>query len=164
MHKYWQAVITSFGQELLGSHGVSLIPPDNLHAIIFANPRLLLPTKSVVVYARKQSRIAIFEWQKKKKGWYLYAGKYPTGWEKKLKVVNLPALAKKGSVSRSVKPKSTKKWDDSFETCSDIVPYEGGLPLIGNIVLEGSPPPFAHTHSSRHSTARKPKPSTSSFF
>ena len=53
MHKYWQAMITSFGQELLGSHGVSLIPLDDFHAIISTNPRLLLPTKFVVVYARK---------------------------------------------------------------------------------------------------------------
>ena len=53
MHRYWQAVITSFGQELLGSHGFSLNPLDGLHAIIFANPQLLLPTKSIMAYARK---------------------------------------------------------------------------------------------------------------
>ena len=74
MHRYWQAVMTSFGQELLGGHGFSLIPPEGLHAIIFSNPWLLLPTKSMVTYARKQSRSAIFEWQRKEKGWYLYAG------------------------------------------------------------------------------------------
>ena len=53
MHGYWQAVMISFEQELLGSHGFSLILPDGLNAIISANPRLLLPTKSVVAYARK---------------------------------------------------------------------------------------------------------------
>ena len=52
MHGYWQAV-TSFEKELLGSRAFSLIPLDGLHAIISTNPWLLLPTKSVVVYARK---------------------------------------------------------------------------------------------------------------
>ena len=47
-----------------------------------------------------------------------------------MKVLNLPALAKKGSMSQSAKPKSTKRRDDSFETCLDIVPYEGSLPLL----------------------------------
>ena len=45
--------MTSFKQELLGSHGFSLIPLYGLHAIIFANFQLLLPTKSVVAYARR---------------------------------------------------------------------------------------------------------------
>jgi len=45
--------MTSFAKELLGSCGFSLIPPDGLYAIIFANPQLLLPTKSMVAYARK---------------------------------------------------------------------------------------------------------------
>ena len=75
-----------------------------------------------------------------------------------MKVVNLLTPTKKGSVSRSAKTKSAKRGDDSSETCSDIVPYEGGFPPIGNIVLEGSPSPFACTHSSRHPTAGKPKP------
>ena len=69
-----------------------------------------------------------------------------------MKVVNLPVLAKKGSVSRSAKPKPAKKGDDSFDTCSDTIPYEGSLPPIGNIVLEGSPPPFACTYFSKHPT------------
>ena len=112
----------------------------------------------MVAYARKHRRFAIFEWQAKEKGWYLYAGEYPTGWEKKVKVVNLPTPVKKGSVSWSTKLKSTKRGDDSFETCPDIVPYKGGFPPIGNIVLEGSPPPSACTRSSRCSTASKPKP------
>ena len=53
MHGYWQAVMTSFEKELLGSREFSLIPPNGLHAIISANPQLLPPTKSMVVYARK---------------------------------------------------------------------------------------------------------------
>ena len=76
-----------------------------------------------------------------------------------MKVVNLPAPVKKGLMSRSAKPKSTKKGDDSSETCSNIVPYEGGLPPIGNIVLESSPP-STRTRSSRRPTTGKPKPST----
>ena len=112
----------------------------------------------MVAYTRKQSRSAIFEWQAKEKGWYLYAGEYPTDWEKKLKVVNLPTPAKKGLVSQSAKPKSAKRGDDSSETCSNIVPYKGSLPPIGNVVLEGSPPPSTHTRSNRHPTAGKPKP------
>ncbi|KAL0005291.1 hypothetical protein SO802_012852 [Lithocarpus litseifolius] len=138
--------MTSFKHELLGRRGFSLIPPYGLHAIISTNSRLLLPTKFVVTH---------------EKGWYLYAGKYPTGWEKKVKVVNLPAPAKKGSMSRFTKPKSTKRGDDSSETCFDIIPYEGCLPPIGNIVLEGSPPPSTSTHSSRRPIVGKPRPSTS---
>ena len=38
MHGYWQAMMTSFGQELLGGRGFSLIPHEGLHAIISANP------------------------------------------------------------------------------------------------------------------------------
>ena len=74
-----------------------------------------------------------------------------------MKVVNLPSPSKKGLVSRTAKPKSTKRGDDSFEIYSDIIPYESGLPPISNIILEGSPPPFARTRSSRRSTS-KPKP------
>ena len=151
----------SFGQELLGGHGFSL---EGLHAIIFANPRLLLPTKSVVAYDRKQSWSTIFEWKEKEKGWYLYASEYPPGLVKKVKVVNLLVPVKKGSVTWNVKPKFAKRGDDSFETCSDIILYGGGLPPIGNIVLESFPPlpprPSARTRSSRSSTASKPKPST----
>ena len=61
MHGYWQAVMTSFKKELMGSRGFSLVPSDGLSAIISTNPRLLLPSKSVLAYARKQSRSAIFE-------------------------------------------------------------------------------------------------------
>ena len=71
----------SFEQELLGNRGFSPIPPDGLNAVIFANHRFLLPTKSVVAYARKQSWSAIFEWVEKKRGWFWYAGDYPMGWK-----------------------------------------------------------------------------------
>ena len=54
--------------------------------------------------------------------------------------MNLPTPTKKSSVSQTAKPKSTKKGDDSSETCSDIIPYKGGLLPIGNIFLESSPP------------------------
>ena len=44
--------MTLFEQDLLGSRGFSLIPPDSLSAIISTNPRLLFPTNSVVVYVK----------------------------------------------------------------------------------------------------------------
>ena len=56
MHGYWQAVMTLFGQELLGSCGFSLIRPDGLHDVISAHPRLLLSTKSMVAYASVDTR------------------------------------------------------------------------------------------------------------
>lgn len=68
-------------------------------------------------------------------------------------MVNLPTLAKKGSVSLTVKPKFAKRGNDSSETYSDIIPYTGGLPPVGNIVLESFSPPSACTHSIRRSTA-----------
>ena len=58
----------SFGQELLGGRGFSIIPFEGLHAIIFTNPWLLLRTKFMLAYARKQSRFIIFEWQEKERG------------------------------------------------------------------------------------------------
>ena len=122
--------MTLFEQELLGSREFSLIPPT------------------------------MFAWQTKEKGWYLYAGEYPTGWEKKVKVVNLLVHAKKGFVSWFAKPKLAKKGDDSSKTYSYIVPFEGSLPPIGNIVLEGSPPPFARTRSSRCPIASKSRLTT----
>lgn len=73
-------------------------------------------------------------------------------------MVNLLALTKKGLVSRTTKPKSTKKDNDSSKTCSNIVPYKKGLPPIGNIVLESSPPSFARTSSNRLSIAVKLRP------
>ena len=79
----------SFKQELWGNLGFSLIPSDGLHAVISTNPQLLLPTKFVVEYARKQSRSTIFEWDTKEKGWFWYAGDFLMGWEKRVKVTNL---------------------------------------------------------------------------
>ena len=79
MHGYWQVVMTSFEQELVGSRDFSLIPPNGLSMVISANPRLLLPSKSVLAYARKQNRSAIFEWDEEKRGWYWHASDYPPG-------------------------------------------------------------------------------------
>ena len=58
-----------------------------------------------------------------------------------MKVTNISVPMKKSSA----KAKSTKKGDDSSETCSNIVPFESDLPPVGNIVLKRSPPPSAHT-------------------
>ena len=79
MHGYWKAVMTSFEQELMGSCGFSLIPSDGLSAVVLANPRLLLPSKSVLAYSRKQNRSAIFEWVEEDRGWYLHTGDYLAG-------------------------------------------------------------------------------------
>ena len=105
MHGYWQAVMTSFEKELMGSRGFSLVLPNGLRAIISANPRLLLPSKSALAYARKQSRSTIFEWDEEKKGWYWHTDDYPSGWEKKVKVTNISVPIKKGPA----KLKSTSK-------------------------------------------------------
>ncbi|KAK9991365.1 hypothetical protein SO802_026350 [Lithocarpus litseifolius] len=75
-----------------------------------------------------------------------------------MKVTNISVRVKKSFAPRSAKPKSTKKGDDSSETCSNIVPFEGDLPLVGNLVLENSPPPSARTRSSRCPTASKSRP------
>ena len=108
MHGYWQAIMTSFEQELAGSRSFSLIPPEGLGMVVLPNPRLLLPSKSMLAYARKQNRSAIFEWDKEKKGWYWHIGVYPPGWEKKVKVINVPAPVKKGptKLKSANKPKS----------------------------------------------------------
>ena len=95
MHGYWQAVMTTFVDELVGSHSFSLIPPDGLSMVISINPRLLLPSKSALAYAKRQNRSAIFEWDAEKKGWYWHAGNYPPGWEKKVKVTNISVPSKK---------------------------------------------------------------------
>ena len=105
MHGYWQAVMTSFEQELVSSHDFSLIPPEGLGMVVSTNPRLLLPSKAVLVYANKQTRSATFEWDEEEKGWYWHAGVYPPSWEKKVKVINVPAPIKKGHI----KLKSTSK-------------------------------------------------------
>ena len=72
--------MTSFEKKLIGSRGFSLIPPNGLSAIILSNPRLPLPSKFVLAYAKKQNRSAIFEWDKKKKRWHWHAGDYRPGW------------------------------------------------------------------------------------
>ena len=97
MHWNWQAMMISFEQESLGSYGFSLIPLDGLHTVTSANPRLLLSTKFVVAYARKQSRSAIFEWDAKERRWFWYASDIPMGWEKRVKVMNLLVPTKKDS-------------------------------------------------------------------
>ena len=109
MHGYWQAIMTSFEQELAGSRSFSLIPPEGLGMVVLPNPRLLLPSKSMLAYARKQNRSAIFEWDEEKKGWYWHISVYPPGWEKKVKVINVPAPIKKGptKLKSASKPKST---------------------------------------------------------
>ena len=71
--------MTSFEKELMGSRGFSFVPPDGLSAIISANPRFLLPSKSVLAYARKQNWFTIFEWDEEKRGWHWHAGDYPPG-------------------------------------------------------------------------------------
>ena len=108
MHGYGQAVMTSFKQELIGSRGFSLIPPEGLGMVVSPNPRLLLPSKSVLAHAKKQNRSAIFEWDEEEKGWYWHAGVYPRGWEKMVKVINVPAPVKKGPIKlkSASKPKS----------------------------------------------------------
>ena len=135
----------------MGSWGFSLIPPDGLNAVISANPQLLLPSKSVLAYVRKQNQSAIFEWVEEDRGWIWHVGDYLVGWEKKVKVINIPMPRKKSSS----KQKSAKKGDDPSEACSDIVPFESSLPPIRNIVLEGSPPPSTRTRSSVCPTASK---------
>ena len=112
MHGYWQAVMTSFEQELVGSRSFSLIPPDGLSMVISANPCLLLPSKSMLAYTKKQNPSAIFEWDEEKKGWYWHAGEYPSGWEKKVKVTNISAPSKKGLVrlKSASKSKPATSW------------------------------------------------------
>ena len=61
MHGYWHAMMDTFVTELAGSRGFSLIPPEGLGMVVSVNHRLLLPSKFVLAYARKQSRSAIFE-------------------------------------------------------------------------------------------------------
>ena len=104
--------MTSFEKELVGSHGFSLVPPDGLSVVISVNPRLLLPSKSVLAYVRKQNRFAIFEWDEEKRGWHWHAGDYPSGWEKKVKVTNIFMPSKKGpaKLKSASKPKLATSW------------------------------------------------------
>ena len=53
MHGYWHAVMTTFVAKLAGSRDFSLISPEGLGMVVSVNPRLLLPSKSVLAYARK---------------------------------------------------------------------------------------------------------------
>ena len=127
MHGYWHAVMDSFAAELAGSRGFSLIPPEGLSTVASVNPRLLLPSRSVLAYARKQSRSAIFEWDAEKKGWFWYAGYYPPGWEKKVKVINLLILSKKAPA----KPKSAVKPKFAGKTKpATPLPPAGALPAV----------------------------------
>ena len=77
-----------------------------------------------------------------------------------MKVTNISVPMKKSFA----KAKSTKKGDDSSETCSDIVPFNGDFPPVGNIVLESSPLSFAHTHFSRRPTTSKSRPTALRLF
>ena len=103
--------MTSFEQELVGSCGFSLIPPEGLGMVVSSNPQLLLPSKAVLAYANKQTRFAIFEWDEEEKGWYWHAGVYPPSWEKKVKVINIPTPDKKGptKLKSASKPKFANK-------------------------------------------------------
>nr|POF20837.1 hypothetical protein CFP56_14351 [Quercus suber] len=128
--------MTSFSEDLLGSRRFSLIPPRGFHAII--------------------------EWQKDEEGWFPYVSELPLGLEKKVKVVNLLPLMKKGSASRSAKSKSTKKvkgaTTDASKACSEIDLFREDLPLIGNIVLKSTLPSSARTHSIRRFALAKSRP------
>ena len=103
--EFWDTVMTTFVNELAGSRGFSLIPPDGLGMVVSVNPRLLPPSKSILAYAKRQNWSAIFEWDVEKKGWYWHAGDYPPGWEKKVKVINISVPSKKAPA----KLKSTSK-------------------------------------------------------
>lgn len=64
MHVYWQAIMTSFGEDLLGSYGFSLI----LYAFISPNPRLLLLTKFVTAYARNRASLLYLSGKRNSRG------------------------------------------------------------------------------------------------
>ena len=134
MHGYWHAVMDSFVTELVGSRGFSLIPPEGLGTVASVNPRLLLPSRSVLAYARKQSRSAIFEWDAEKKGWFWHAGDYPPGWEKKVMVINLTAPSEKAPT----KPRSAAKLKSASKTKpATPLPPAGALPAIRLVVAKG---------------------------
>nr|POE57273.1 hypothetical protein CFP56_01922 [Quercus suber] len=77
--------------------------------VVSPNPWLFLPSKSMLAYAKKQSRFTIFEWDEENKGWYWHTGDYPPSWEKKVKVINIPTPAKQvpAKLKSASKPKST---------------------------------------------------------
>ena len=60
--------MTSFEKELMGSRGFSLVPPNGLNAIISTNPWLLLPSKSMLAYAKKQSLLSLSGMKRRKGG------------------------------------------------------------------------------------------------
>ena len=64
-------------------------------------------------------------------------------------MTHISVLVKKSSTPQSAKSKSAKKGDNSSKTYSNIVPFKGDLPPVGNTILESSLPPFTRTHSSR---------------
>ncbi|KAK9985239.1 hypothetical protein SO802_034764 [Lithocarpus litseifolius] len=146
MHGYRQAVMTSFERSLMGSRGFSLIPPEGLSAVISANPRLLLPSKSVLAYAWKQNRLGIFKWDDEEKGWFWHTGDYPAGWEKKVKVINIP-VPKKGAT----KPKSAKKSTDPSETSPDVQPKVSKSKSTASQPSSGAPPSSRTRGSKRKS-------------
>ena len=95
-------------------------------------------------------------------GIVLYAREFPLSWEKKVKVVSLLQLVKKGLSSKSTNLKSTKNCKGvtvgAFETCFDIVPSRGDFPPIGSIVLESTSPFSTRTHSTWKFAMAKSKP------
>ena len=134
-----------------------------MHTILSPNPHLLVPSRSIIVYVRKQNRSGRFEWQEKKQGWFWHVGEYHPSWERKVKVLNpFPSAPNKGSASMVAKTKFSKKGKgiamSTLEVCFDIVPYVGDLPLIGSIILESTPPAI-RTCSTMKSIVVKPKPS-----
>lgn len=75
--------------------------------------------------------------------------------------MNLPLPVKKGSASKSAKPKFMKGKGIAMgasETYSDIVPYRGDFPPIGNIILESTRPASKRTHSTWKSATAKSRP------
>lgn len=89
-------------------------------------------------------------------------GELSLSWEKKVKVVSLPLPTKKGLASKSTKSKSAKKGKGATtnapEAYLEIVPYREGLPLIGSIVIESTPPSSVRTRSARRFVVAKSRP------
>lgn len=72
------------------------------------------------------------------------------------------SIRKKGTTSKSVKSKSTKKGKgvaiEASKTYFYIVPYRENLLPIGSIVLKSTSPFSVRTRSTRRSTATKSRP------
>lgn len=79
-----------------------------------------------------------------------------------MKVVSLPLPTKKGLASKSTKSKFAKKGKgvatNAPEAYLEIVPYREGLPLIGSIVIESTPPSSVRTRSARRFVVAKSRP------